>query len=119
MAELPVETETSARAAKARKTRETVRDQAVSASKDMMNYLIAAANGEQPAKRERIDAAKTVLDRAGIVPPQRDSDPEGGATGGSLLEVRAYAAALKAELVRRGSESKLIDVTPQRIDIFD
>lgn len=119
MPEVPAETATSARAARARETREIVKDQAVSAAKDMMAYLIEAANGTKPAKRERIDAAKTVLDRAGIVPPQRDSEVGPGGSGMTMVEVQAFAAALRAELAKRGSVANTIDVTPQRIEMFE
>lgn len=53
------------------KARETLEDGADAAAK----YLKDAASGAVPAKRERIDAAKTLLDRVGLVPPER-STPE-------------------------------------------
>jgi hypothetical protein len=113
------QTETSGRAAETLKTREKVRARALEAAPEMLEYLIAAAKGEAPAKRERIDAAKTVLDRAGIVPPQRDNDKPASLAELSPADLAKVGQLLEAEQARRRSESKTIDVTPQRVDIFD
>lgn len=113
------QTETSERAAETLKIREKVRARALEKAPALLEYLIAAALGTEPAKRERIDAAKTVLDRAGIVPPQRDTDKPGSLAELSPADLAKVAQLLEAETARRGSVAKTIDVMPQVIDMFD
>lgn len=113
-----VKTDTSERGAETAKTREKVRARALEAAPAMLEYLIAAADGTAPAKRERIDAAKTVLDRAGIVPPQRDPDKPSSLAELSPAALAQVSSMLEAEQSRRRSESKTIDVTPQHVDMF-
>lgn len=101
------------------KARETLEDGAIRAAE----YLAQAARGDAPAKRERIDAAKTLLDRVGIVPPERRSDdPEKDVTEMSGGELHALLSQLEGELANRAKPVSVASATQepgQPTGIFD
>jgi len=85
--------------------------------------LVDMAKGDRPAKREQLDAVKTVLDRIGIIPPERS--PDLGPKDLSALstgELRALLSGVEDQLARQAKpvSATRIDTQPrQTVDMFD
>jgi hypothetical protein len=100
-----------------RLTREALGDHATAA----LGLLGRAVRDEQAPLKVRVDACKTILDRAGFIPPKAADAPRPPSKPTerlSLAELDVMMVELRAEIAAKAAalEAELIDVTPLMIE---
>lgn len=95
--------------------------QAGAAAVDYLSDVVTGAVETSP--KQRIEAARTVLDRVGVIAPRAEAPIVGGAEDLAAMtaaELRQFVAGGLEELARRAKPAEIPGTSPaQPIDIFD
>lgn len=95
--------------------------QAGAAAVDYLSDVVTGAAEASP--KLRVEAAKTVLDRVGVIAPRAEHQAIAGAEDLSAMtaaELRQFVAGGLEELARRAKPAEIPGTSPaQPIDIFD